>query len=223
MRVLHVDNHLLFVAKPAGLPIVPDRSEDESLLEEARAWVGREFSKPGRVYLGVVHRLDRPVSGVVCFARTSKAAARLTRAFQERRVEKRYLAVSARAPRERTGELVQFLRKDRERNTVSVLERELPGTKRAVTRWRVLVETAVRTLTELVPLTGRPHQLRVAMASLGCPLLGDLRYGEGPVLPDRSVALHAESLGVPHPTRGDVVRISVPPPELDVWDFDPPT
>ena len=218
-RVLFVDNHLLVVEKPAGLPIVPDDSGDESLLERTKAWVAAEYSKPGRVFLGVVHRLDRPVSGVVVFARTSKAAARLAAAFRERRVSKHYLAVSRQAPEPAEGQLEQWLRKDRARNVVTAFENEVPSSKLARTRWRVLARRDDRVLTGLTPETGRSHQLRVAMASLGAPLLGDLRYGATEPLPDRSVALHADSLEVPHPTRDEVIACSSEPPELAAWRF----
>jgi len=223
LDLLHVDNHVLVVHKPTGVPIVPDESGDESLLGVAKAWVAREFDKPGRVFLGVVHRLDRPVSGVVVLARTSKAAARLTRAFRDREVDKVYHGVCARPLATKEGELVQWLRKDTTRNTVHAYSRETVGAKRARTEWRVLRETgtgdARRVLVELRPETGRPHQLRVAMATLGAPLLGDLRYGAAHPLPDRSIALHAASLEFPHPTLRERMRFSAPPPALGVWRF----
>ena len=220
LRVLHVDNHLLVVAKPAGLPVVPDESGDESLLERARAWVQREFGKPGKAFLGVVHRLDRPVSGVVVFARTSKGAQRLSQAFRSRAVEKVYWGVSAVAPRSPSGRLEQWLWKDRERNVVRVLERERPGAQLAITAWREVARAGGgRCLLELRPETGRPHQLRVAAASLGAPLLGDLKYGAREGLPDRSIALHARALELPHPTRRERLRFECPAPELDVWRF----
>ncbi len=221
--VLFVDNHLLAVGKPAGVPVVPDRSGDPSLLDAARAWVEREFAKQGRAYLGVVHRLDRPVSGVVLFARTSKAARRLTAAFRERRVEKVYRGVLSRAPDPPAGTIEQWLAKDRVRNRVRALAREAGGAKLARTRWRVHAATGRgrrrRVLVELVPETGRSHQLRVALATLGTPLLGDVKYGAPEALPDRSIALHALSLTVPHPTRDELVRLSCPPPELACWSF----
>ena len=221
--VLHADNHLLAVAKPAGVPTVPDASGDESLLERAKAWVKAAKAKPGAVYLGVVQRLDRPVSGVVVFARTSKAAARLTAAFKTRDVVKVYRAVGAGSPREEEGELAQWLQKDHARNVVRALPAEREGAQRAVTRWRVLAragagETA-RVLLELLPETGRSHQLRVAAASLGCPLLGDLKYGARAPLPDKSIALHARELELPHPTRGERVRFECGEPELEIWRF----
>ena len=220
--ILHVDNHLLVVSKPACLPVVPDESGDESLFDQARIWIEREFQKPGRAFLGVVHRLDRPVSGVVLFARTSKAASRLGKAFKERAVSKTYWAISQHAPKHASGELEQWLHKDSSRNIVRAHERELPGSKLAQTRWRVLTSvgkgSARRVLVELQPITGRSHQLRVAMASLGAPILGDLKYGADTPLEDRSIALHARSLQFPHPTLGESLTFQADPPPLQAWN-----
>lgn len=219
LEVLACDNHVLGVVKPAGLPTVPDESGDPSLLDLARAWVEREFAKPGRAFLGVVHRLDRPVSGVVVLARTSKAAERLSAAFRGRAVEKRYLGVVARAPREDEGRVEQWLWKDRERNRVLVVPEGRPGALRAVTGWRVAARGGDRALLELVPETGRPHQLRVAAASLGAPLLGDLKYGADAPLPDASIALHASELVLPHPVREEPVSLAAPPPAREWWEL----
>lgn len=221
--ILHVDNHLLVVSKPACLPVVPDESGDQSLFDQARDWIEREFHKPGRAFLGVVHRLDRPVSGVVLFARTSKAASRLGRAFKERAVTKTYWAISQSAPQRSSGELEQWLHKDSSRNLVRAHEREVAGSRLAQTRWRVLASAGKgatrRVLVELQPITGRSHQLRVAMASLGAPILGDLKYGAVAPLEDRSVALHARSLQFPHPTLGESLTFTAEPPHLSAWDI----
>lgn len=219
LEVLACDNHLLVVVKPAGVATVPDESGDESLLDQAREWVRREFAKPGNVFLGVVHRLDRPVSGLVCFARTSKGAARLAAAFRTRAVEKTYLGIGAGAPREDAGTLEQLLLKDEVKRRVTVLPpgARRPGARAASTRWRVLARAGGHTLLELVPETGRPHQLRVAAATLGCPLLGDLKYGAAEALPDRSVALHAAALVLPHPTRAETLRFTCPVPRAPWW------
>jgi len=221
--VLFADNHVLAVAKPAGLPSVPDDSGDESLFDRAKAWVKREKAKPGAVYLGVVHRLDRPVSGVLVFARTSKAAARLTEAFRSRTVAKTYWGVGAGEPTAAEGVLEQWLLKDHERNVVRAVAGNRPGAQLARTRWRVLARAGAgrerRTLLELVPESGRSHQLRVAAATLGCPLLGDLKYGAARPLADKSIALHARALELPHPTRGERLRFECPEPALAVWRF----
>ena len=220
LQLLHVDNHLLAVVKPAGLPVAPDDSGDASLLELAREWVRVEFAKPGRAFLGLVHRLDRPVSGVVLFARTSKAAARLSAAFQAHRVTKTYLGVCARAPRPERGERELWLRKDAQRNRVEVVAPESPGARAARTRWRVLRKEGRRVLVELEPITGRSHQLRVTLAHLGAPLLGDLKYGAQEGLPDRSVALHARRLEVEHPTLKQPLRLEAPVPAMETWRFE---
>ena len=217
LRVLFVDNHLLAVLKPAGIPTVPDASGDESLLEQAEAYVREEFEKPGRAFVGVVHRLDRPVSGVVLFARTSKAAARLSKAFREGTAKKTYRGVGEGRPPADSGVLEQWLEKDEGKNRVRAFATERPGTKRAVTRWRVLAKGKGRTLYEFRPDTGRPHQIRACAAALGTPLLGDLKYGAKEALPDRSIALHAASLEVEHPTLREPIRFSAPVPATAAW------
>ncbi|MFQ5750284.1 MAG: RluA family pseudouridine synthase [Planctomycetota bacterium] len=211
-EILLCDNHLLGVVKPAGVPMVPDASGDPSLLEQARAWVKRRYGKPGNVFLGVVHRLDRPVSGVAVFARTSKAAARLSDLWRRHELKRIYRGVTAGEPPGEEGRLEQWLLKDRPRNIIRAVEEQHPGARRAVTFWRVLERRAGRSLLELEPLTGRSHQLRAACAALGMPLLGDLKYGAGTPLPDRSIALHARSLAFRHPVRPETVRLEAEVP-----------
>ena len=217
LEVLHCCNHVLCVAKPAGLPVVPDSSGDESLFDRAKAWVKAEFHKPGEVFLGVVHRLDRPVSGVVCFARTSKGAARLTACFREKTAEKTYVAVTTASLARKQGTVEHWLLKDTARNVVRVVGESVAGAKQARTEYRVLESRGGRDLVELRPITGRSHQLRVAMASLGAPLVGDLKYGAAEPLPDKSVALHARRLCVPHPTRDEIIDVTATLPTPAVW------
>jgi len=224
LAVLHCDNHVLVVAKPAGIPAVPDASGDESLLDMAKEWVRVEFAKPGDVFLGVVHRLDRPVSGVMAFARTSKGASRLSEQFRARAAHKTYWGVGLGEPRTESGTLLQWLVKDERANRVRVeanaTAAATTGAKQAITRWSVLERRGGRTLYELSPETGRPHQLRVAAASLGTPLAGDVKYGAREPLEDHSIALHAVALELDHPTRGERLRFTMPAPRLAVWDFD---
>ena len=200
------------VLKPACLPIVPASSGDESLLDQARAWVKKEYSKPGNVFLGVVQRLDRPVSGVVCFARTSKAASRLSEAWRSNTVFKTYQGLGVGDVLEDSGHLTQWLIKDRERNVVRVVTAETTGAKKAETKWKILRREKGKVLFELIPVTGRAHQLRLAAATLGAPLEGDIKYGATKALPDRSIALHAGELEVPHPTKDDRVAVKAVAP-----------
>lgn len=220
LEILHDDNHVLAVAKPAGIPVAPDASGDASLLDLAREWVRVAYAKPGEVYLGLVHRLDRPVSGIVVFARTSKGASRLSAAFRERAAKKSYLGVAARAPSAEAGVVDHWLVKDEARNVVRVARAGEDGAQRAITRWSVLERRDGRVLFALEPETGRPHQLRVAAASLGCPLLGDLKYGARGALADASVALHARALEIAHPTRPESLRIVATTPDRAWWRFD---
>jgi 23S rRNA pseudouridine1911/1915/1917 synthase len=218
LDVLLLDNHLLAVAKPAGMPVVPDASGDASLLELAKAWLKAELEKPGAVFLGVVHRLDRPVTGVVLFARTSKSAARLSAQFRSREVRKIYLALLEGEVRGDAGELEQWLVKDERANRVRVADSRAGGALRTATTWRVLARRSDKVLVHFEPSTGRPHQLRLAAAEgLGAPILGDLKYGALRPLADRSVALHAWKLSLEHPTRRGPVDLLSPLPRAAWW------
>lgn len=216
LPILHSCNHVLVVAKPPCLPTVADDSGDTSVQALAKAWVKETFHKPGDVYLGVVHRLDRPVSGVLAFARTSKGAARLTQSFHDRVARKTYLAV-VEGELTAGGTVEHHLVKKGSKNVVRVVSPGAPRARLARTEYEPLGRAQGRTLVELRPITGRPHQLRVAMASLGHPIVGDLKYGAPAPLPDRSVALHARALHVPHPTRDEPIDVQAPLPPAWPW------
>lgn len=219
--VLHEDNHLLVLAKPAGFACVPDESGDPSLLEWAKGYVKQRHAKPGEVFLGVVHRLDRPVSGVVVFARTSKAAARLSQQMRERAVQKIYWGLVAGTPPSADARVQQWLLKDEARNLVRAFDSPRHGALESITQLRRLATLAFdahpATWLELRPETGRPHQLRLACASLHTPLLGDLKYGATRALPDRSIALHAHSLSFAHPTLHTPLSFRAEPPARPWW------
>lgn len=218
-ELLYLDNHLAVWNKPAGEPVVADDTGDTSSQERVRAFLKVRFDKPGNVFTGVVHRLDRPVSGVIVFARTSKAAARLSRQLQQGGFSKGYWARCERVPAEWPGELEQWLDKDGERNRVRVVEPERAGAKRAVTRMAPFPKgSAPRDAVQLEPVTGRSHQLRVACASLEAPIMGDLKYGSGRPLADRSIALHARSLKFEHPTKKEPFEVIAPLPNRRWWD-----
>ena len=221
LEVLWCDNHVLAIEKPAGLPSVPDDSGDLSALDLSREWVKREYQKPGAVFLGVVHRLDRPVSGVLVFGRTSKGAARLSEALRERTVGKTYFGL-VQGCLSGEGLLEQVLLKDPLHNRVRVVAEGTPGARLARTRWRALHEREGTTLLELEPLTGRSHQLRLACKTLGAPLLGDLKYGADEPLPDRSIALHSARFHAPHPTRDGWLRLECSTPAEQWWNLAAP-
>jgi len=196
--VRYVDNHLLVIGKPAGMLSQADHTGDADILSVMKDWVGTEFNKPGNVYLGLVHRLDRPASGLMVIARTSKAAARLTAQFKRRAVEKRYLAWVEGAPPQRVS-WDDYLVKENQQ--VRVVDAGAPGAKHASLDLETLQTDGGRSLVVIQLHTGRAHQIRVQCASRGFPLVGDFRYGAGTELDGRNLALHAGALALDHPTR----------------------
>lgn len=209
--ILYEDNHLLVVNKPAMLPTMGVEEGKASLLQEAKQYIGRKYGKPGNVYLGVVSRLDAPVTGVLVIARTSKAASRLTEAFREGRVDKKYWAVVDGEPPDQ-GICEDWLKKDERHRKVHVTRIESPDAKQARLTYRVVARLAgSRTLLAVTLDTGRKHQIRVQLASRKWPIVGDRKYGSASAL-SSGIALHAVSLGLEHPVRREPLRFIVEPP-----------
>ena len=213
VKVLYLDNHLLAVEKPPNMPTQADESRDEDLLSACKVYIAEKFQKPGEAYLGLVHRLDRPAGGVMVFARTSKAAARLTRAFAGHDLEKIYLAVVQGEVGE-PGRLKDFLVKG-EDGMVRVAQAGEPGAKEARLSYRPLRTLEGLTLLEVSLETGRPHQIRVQLANIGHPLWGDNRYGGG--APGQQLALWSNRLTLPHPTKPERIIFTSDPPRSGVW------
>ena len=200
-HILYEDNHLLVVEKPENLPVQADASGDADLLSLCKAYIKETYHKPGDAYLGLVHRLDRPVGGVMVFAKTSKAAGRLTSQFKDRTAHKRYVAiVDGNAPA--SSECVDWLYKDERTNTTRVVPEGTDGAKKAILRYRTLARQNGTSILDVELLTGRPHQIRVQLSSRGLPILGDMRYNPN-AKPGTQIRLWAYTLTVKHPTLGE--------------------
>lgn len=209
-RVLYLDNHLLIINKPAGMLTQGDASGDLDLHSLGKIYLKQRFNKPGKVFLALVHRLDRPVSGVMVFPRTSKAAGRVTQQFKSRTIEKRYIAV---VEGRLTGadKLVNYVWKDHRK--VRVVSEDHPKGLRAELDYRVLSTNKNRTLVDVKLGTGRPHQIRVQLANIGHPIIGDFRYRSKTELDGRNLALHSYLLRLDHPTKGERIGWSTLPPK----------
>ncbi len=214
-RVLYEDNHCLAVVKRAGQLIAEDATGDVTLSEMAKSYLAEKYNKPGNVYLGVVHRLDRPVSGIVLFARTSKAAARLAKQFREKTVRKTYLTWVQGSPNRDSGSLEDWLVRSDNRNVTQVSREGVEGAKFARLQYFVRRREGDRSLLEIELQTGRHHQIRVQLASRGWPIVGDVKYGGPRCENPKALALHAASLSFEHPTTKERVELTAQVPA--VW------
>lgn len=220
LKVLFEDNHLIAVYKPAGVLVQGDETGDTPLSEYVKLYIKDRYNKPGDVFLGTIHRLDRPVSGVVIFARTSKGLTRMNRIFQERKIEKTYWAITGERPDPLEDKLVHYIDKDRERNVAHAYHK--PRNKHAKKGELSYVFKAGlgdHFMLEVKPKTGRPHQIRVQLARINCPIRGDIKYGFPNPNPDGSIHLHCRSLSFEHPVKKEPVTITADPPEEVIWDL----
>lgn len=213
INILYEDNHVLCVVKPANLPVQADNTKDEDLLTLVKQYLKEKYNKPGNVYLGLVHRLDRPVGGAMILAKTSKAASRLSESIRVRAIDKVYYAILDGVPKKQSDTLVDYLTKDTKTNMVSVTNAKVG--KKSILHYQVLATKNGHTLVEIHLETGRPHQIRVQFASRNLPLVGDQRYNKN--AKKVQIALWAVSLTFPHPTTKDKITIHSDPPEIWPW------
>ena len=217
LTILYEDNHLIAVDKPRGIPTQSDASGDPDMMTLVKEHLKEKHGKPGDAYLGLIHRLDRPVGGVLLFAKTSKAAARITAAWQRDEVEKRYLTIARGLPVPAEGRLEHWLLKNTDRNLVSVCAPDTLGAKRALLEYRTLATRDGLSLLAVTLLTGRSHQIRVQLAAIGHPVVGEEKYGPKSGAPLSLLSLHAVSLRFDHPVRREPLQICSRPPLLGPW------
>ncbi len=215
--VLYEDNHLLIVNKPSGLLTQGDYTGDMTLGDYAKEYIKEKYDKPGDVFLGIPHRLDRPVSGLVILTRTSKALERMTQLFRTRKIQKTYWAITKRKPENKTGRLVHWLIKDEKKNIVTAYDYEVEGSQKAELSYRYMGYLNEHHLIEIYPLTGRPHQIRVQLASMGCPIRGDVKYGYKHPNADGRIHLHARRVFFIHPIKQEKIVVLAPLPNVDFW------
>ncbi len=217
-HVVYEDNHLLVVNKRAGILVQGDKTGDPSLCDVLKAYIKEKYQKPGEVFLHPVHRLDRPVSGLVIFARTSKALDRMMELFRKREIQKTYWAVTRRKPQPDKGKLTHWLIKNESTNTTKAFEYPEGNALKSELNYKLLGKINLHYLIEVEPITGRPHQIRVQLAALGCPIRGDLKYGYDRANPDASINLHARRLYFIHPIKKTPIICRAAVPANPFWE-----
>ncbi len=221
LKVLHEDNHFIAIHKKAGWLVQGDETGDATAADLVKLYIKIRYDKPGDVFLGIAHRLDRPVSGALIFARTSKGLTRINELFRERKIQKTYLAITKERPDQEKGQLIHYLIKDREKNKVKVYDDQSSNrskeAKRAITNYEILGVVDNRCLLKVEPVTGRPHQIRAQLARIGCPIVGDLKYGYPQPNRDGSIHLHCHKMSFIHPVKKEPVEIMSAVPKENLW------
>jgi 23S rRNA pseudouridine1911/1915/1917 synthase len=218
LQILHEDNHLIVVNKRVGDIVQGDKTGDKPLSEIVKEYIKEKYNKPGEVFLGVVHRLDRPTTGIVVFARTSKALSRMNELFSNRETQKTYWAVVKNKPNPSNAKLVHYLKRNEKNNTSKAHLKEVPESKLASLEYQIIKELTNYTALEIQLHTGRHHQIRAQLAEIGSPIKGDLKYGFDRSNPDGGIHLHARRLNFIHPVSKANIKIIAPTPDDVIWN-----
>ena len=218
MTVVYEDKHIVVVNKTSSEIVQGDKTGDTPLSEMVKQYLKEKYNKPGNVFIGVTHRLDRPVSGLVVFAKTSKALPRLNEMFRNGEVKKTYWAIVKECPKETEGELVHYLVRNEKQNKSYAYDKEVKNSKKAVLHYKLIGHSQNYYLLEVDLKTGRHHQIRCQLAKMGCPIKGDLKYGSPRSNPDGSICLHARTVQFVHPVSKEMIRLTAPVPEGNLWN-----
>jgi len=218
-QILFEDNHLIIVNKKPSELVQGDKTGDLSLIDSIKQYIKESCEKPGNVFLGLAHRIDRPVSGAVIFAKTSKALTRLNEQIKNKEIQKTYWAITKNVPPKDEDHLIHWLIKDEAKNRSKAFNSEQNGTKKAELKYKLISKSKDYALLEIILITGRHHQIRVQLSKIGCPIKGDLKYGFPRSNKDASISLHARKLNFTHPVSKEVLEIIAPTPSDPLWDF----
>ncbi len=218
IQILHEDNHIIIINKRAGDIVQGDKTGDKPLNDIIKEYIKEKYNKPNNVYLGTVHRLDRPTSGIVIFAKTSKALERLNKMLREKQIDKTYWAVAKNKPQKTGDTLIHYLKKNPKNNKSTAFKTETEGSKKAILHYKILKELDSYFLLEIDLETGRHHQIRCQLASIGCYIKGDLKYGAKRSNKDASIHLHARKIKFTHPVSKETILVKAPTPNDAIWN-----
>ena len=216
-RIIYEDNHLIAVTKRSGEIVQGDKTGDNPLSEEIKSYLKTKYKKPGNVFLGTIHRLDRPTSGIVLFAKTSKSLSRMNELFKNKKVQKTYFAVTEDMPNKEKGVIISLLKKNQKQNKSYITK--LDDGKKSELEYELIEKLQNYFLIKVKPKTGRHHQIRVQLSSIGCKIKGDVKYGAKRANKDKSICLHSYSISFVHPVKNELINLKCDFPKNDIWKF----
>ena len=219
LQIIYEDNHLILINKRVGDIVQGDKTKDKPLSEVVKEYIARKYNKTGNVYLGVVHRLDRPTSGIIIFAKTSKALSRLNKMLRDKEITKTYVAITKNTPSKKEATLINYLRKNPKNNKATVFNTETKETKKAILHYKIIQQFDNYTALKIDLETGRHHQIRAQLSTIKCPIKGDLKYGADRSNPNGGIHLHAYKISFIHPVKKTDVTFSATPPKDVIWDL----